>query len=449
MISILILLSPHLSSFNGDILFQGNGISDSHLFSSQYEVTINQTFGGSMLDYSYSVISSTDGGYVLAGYSYSYGAGESDLWLLKTDTHGYEEWNQVVGGSGEEFGSSVIATSHGYIVLGGTESYGAGDYDLWLLKTNTTGQVEWNRTIGGLGPEYAFSVIESSDGGFVLAGRTESYGAGGTDAWLVKTDTFGRVEWNRTFGGLMNDDTSCVLATTDGGYVLVGGTASYGAGDMDAWLVKSNTNGEIEWDQTFGGEREDRASAIISTSDGGFVLTGLTQSYSVGGRDVWLIKTNGTGYPEWNQTFGGNGHDTADSILKTPEGGYLLAGRTESFGAGMTDMWLIKTTPTGQLEWNQTFGGAEEEAAYSIIATVDGGYVIVGRTASYSVGQSDTWLIKLIPQGVTSQTAMTSISSASSSNSSSLSKSTPSFSSIVFICCTFIIVMGRRGKLRT
>ncbi|MFX0207338.1 MAG: hypothetical protein ACFFDT_15225, partial [Candidatus Hodarchaeota archaeon] len=351
------------------------------------------------MDYSYSVISSSDGGYVLAGYSYSYGAGESDLWLVKTNAHGQEEWNQAFGGSGREFGSSVIETSlTGYIVLGGTESYGAGDYDLWLLKINTAGQVEWNRTIGGLGAEYAFSVIGSSDGGFVLAGRTESYGAGGTDMWLVKTDTFGRVEWNRTFGGLTDDDASYVLATTDGGYVLVGGTDSYGAGDMDVWLVRTNTNGDIEWNQTIGGLREDRANAIISTFDGGFVLAGLTQSYGVGGRDVWLIKTNGTGYPEWNQTFGGNGHDTADSILRTPEGGYLLVGRTESFGAGKTDMWLIETTPTGQLERNQTFGGAEEEAAYSIIATVDGGYVVVGRTASYSVGLSDTWLIKIIPQ---------------------------------------------------
>ncbi|MFX1517961.1 MAG: hypothetical protein ACFFC6_16795 [Promethearchaeota archaeon] len=165
---------------------------------------------------------------------------------------------------------------------------------------------------------------------------------------------------------------------------------------MDMWLIKTNDHGQVEWNQTIGGVQDDLANAVVSSSDGGFVITGVTQSYGMGDRDVWVIKINATGHPEWNQTFGGVNSDYADSILCSTEGEYILAGRMESFGAGESDMWVIKTT-AGQPEWNLTFGGIEEEAAYSIIATSDGGYVVVGRTASYGAGSADTWLIKIMP----------------------------------------------------
>ena len=390
--ALLFLLSYEYSFCYSSSVIHGVSLSGSAI--PQY-VTINQTYGGSLLDYSYSVISTSDGGFALVGYSYSYGEGQSEMWLVKTDAFGKEEWNQVIGGPDEDFGFSIIAAANnGYIIVGGTQSYGEGDYDLWLVKTENTGQVEWQRTIGGFRADYGFSIRESSDGGYILAGRTDSFGAGGTDAWLVKTDVTGQVEWNATFGG-MEEDVAITVITTVEGYLVVGGTRSYGAGGMDMWLIKADEDGQVEWNQTIGGTQDDLANAAVASSDGGFVITGFTESYGMGDRDVWLIGINGTGYPEWNHTFGGVNLDYADSIICSAEGGYILAGRTESFGGGKSDMWLIKTTITGQSEWNQTFGGAEEEAAYSVITTSDGGYVVVGRTASYGKGSADTWLVKI------------------------------------------------------
>ncbi|MFX0052630.1 MAG: hypothetical protein ACFE8U_15235, partial [Candidatus Hermodarchaeota archaeon] len=239
LVIILLCINFFIFTENSDLLepYLSEGTFSSNSY--QPMVTINQTFGGPLLDYSYSVITASDGGYILAGYTYSYGAGESDLWLVKTNSVGQVEWNRTIGGLRGEFGFSIIISSDGgYIIVGGTESFGAGNYDLWLVKTNITGQVEWNRTIGGPGAEYGFSIIESSEGGYILAGRTDSYGVGGEDAWLLKTDANGQVEWNHTFGGTGNDAANSVIATTDGGYVFAGGTESNG--DMDMWLVKTN-----------------------------------------------------------------------------------------------------------------------------------------------------------------------------------------------------------------
>ncbi|MFX0184584.1 MAG: hypothetical protein ACFE95_16000 [Candidatus Hodarchaeota archaeon] len=393
-----LILAMNLISTGGVAKSLGLYMSESTNSDSNYQQTfiINQTYGGPVLDYAYSVIATSDEGYVLAGYTRSYGAGKSDMWLVKTNAAGQVEWNQTIGGTAADYAFSVrVSSDGGYVLAGGTESYGAGKSDMWLVKTNAAGQVEWNQTIGGSAADYAFPVIASSDAGYVLAGRTESYGAGESDMWLVKTNAAGQVEWNQTFGGVDNDDATSVIATSDAGYLLAGGTESYGTGGMDMWLVKTNAIGQHEWNQTYGGLYEDRASTVIATSDGGYVIAGLTSSYGAGSRDMWLVKTSATGQHEWNQTYGGTGLDYADSVVSTSDGGYVLAGRTESYGAGESDMWLVKTNAAGQVEWSQTFGGIDSEAAYSVIATSDEEYVLVGRTESYGAGNEDIWLIKI------------------------------------------------------
>jgi len=160
-------------------------------------------------------------------------------------------------------------------------------------------------------------------------------------------------------------------------------------------LVKTNNQGEIEWNQTYGGINEDRAMAVIMDSAGGYVVTGLTQSFGAGKRDMWLVKTDSSGQPEWNQTFGGQENDYADSLITTSGGGYALAGRTESTGAGSEDMWLVKTNSSGQMEWSHTFWGSEEDAAYSILEISENEFVLVGRTASQGTGVSDLWFLKV------------------------------------------------------
>ncbi|MHA2245164.1 MAG: hypothetical protein ACXADY_09355 [Candidatus Hodarchaeales archaeon] len=362
----------------------------------QATLIVDQTIGGSNLDYAYSVINTSDGGFATAGYTDSYGAGGSDMWLVKTDATGEVEWDQYYGGTRSDYGFSIVATIDGdYALSGGTESFGAGDYDMWLVKTNNQGEIEWSQTFGGIEADYAFPIIQTSDEGFVIAGRTQSFGAGDSDMCLVKVDNQGDIEWNHTYGGINSDSGDDVIVTSDGGYAIVGGTESYGAGESDMWLVKTNVLGKIEWNQTYGGINEDRAMAVIMDSDEGYVVAGLTQSFGAGNRDMWLVKTDSSGQPEWNQTFGGQENDYADSLIATSSGGYALAGRTESMGAGSEDMWLVKTNNSGQMEWDHTFGGSEEDTAYSVMEISENEYVLVGRTASQGTGNSDLWLLKV------------------------------------------------------
>jgi hypothetical protein len=302
------------------------------------------------------------------------------------------EWNYTFGGINFDLVESLIQTSDGgFAFAGGTESYGAGGPDFWLVKTNSSGKAEWNRTYGGTGDDYAKSIVQTVDGGFALSGTTDSYGTGNPDFWLVKTNSIGQPVWNKTFGGISNDWEPSMIQTSDGGFILAGFAYS-GSGGADAWLVKTNMSGHVEWNRTFGGESEDRALSVIQTNDGGFAFGGETASYGFGS-DFWLVKTDTSGQMEWNKTFGGNDWDTASCLIQTTDGGYALAGPTESFGGGSRDFYLVKTNINGQLEWNKTFGGSNDEHAYSLVQTSDGGYAIAGWTKSYDAIENDFWLV--------------------------------------------------------
>jgi len=259
--------------------------------------------------------------------------------------------------------------------------------------------LSWSKTFGGEDSDWAFSVIQTSDGGYALAGYTGSYGAGGEDFWLVQTDSAGNEEWNKTFGGEDSDWAFSVIQTSDGGYALAGYTGSYGAGGEDFWLVKTDSAGNEEWNKTFGGENSDWARSVIQTSDGGYALAGYTESYGAGGEDFWLVKTDSAGNEEWNKTFGGENSDWARSVIQTSGGGYALAGITESYGAGGVDFWLVKTDSSGNEEWNKTFGGEDPDWALSVIQTSDGGYALAGVTESYGAGGFDFWLVKTEGEG--------------------------------------------------
>jgi hypothetical protein len=303
-----------------------------------------KTFGGSDWDSGSSVQQTSDGGFILVGYTWSFGAGGFDVWLIKTDADGNKLWDRTFGGGGSDWGSSVQQTSDGgFILVGYTTSFGAGD--VWLIKTDANGNKQWDRTFGGSDWDEGWSVQQTSDGGFIIVGWTWSFSAGGPDVWLIKTDANGNKLWDRTFGGSENDLGYSVQQTSDGGFILVGATTSFGAGWADVWLIKTDANGNKQWDRTFGGSSLDSGRSVQQTSDGGFILVGYTGSFGAGWADVWLIKTDADGNKQWDRTFGGSRWDWGFSVQQTSDGGFIIVGSTESFGAGDYDVLLIKSRP--------------------------------------------------------------------------------------------------------
>jgi hypothetical protein len=240
----------------------------------------------------------------------------------------------------------------------------------------------------------ANALVQTVDGGYALAGYTVSYGAGTGDFWLVKTDGSGNAQWSKTYGGGYSDSAYGLVQTVDGGYALAGYTGSYGAGIWDFWLVKTGSSGNMQWNRTYGGVGFEEAYALVQTSDGGYALAGLTESFGAGSQDFWLVKTDGSGNAQWNRTYGGTGGDGARSLIQTGDGGYALAGVTIPLGSGYTDAYLVKTDSAGNMQWNKTYGGSVFDEAYALVQASDGRYALAGYTWSYGVGGHDFWLIK-------------------------------------------------------
>ncbi len=304
----------------------------------------NKTFGGTDPEQVYFVQQTTDGGYIIAGVTFPYGGGNGDALLIKADANGNQQWSRTFGSrTSVDEASSVQQTSDGgYIIAGWTDSYSYGYSDAWIIKTDPNGNQQWNNTfaLGERNTEAARSVQQTSDGGYVIAGPYN----GGNGAWLIKTDINGNHQWNKTFGLGGYIDAYSVQQTSDGGYIIAGEKSS------DAWLIKTDVNGNQQWSKTFGGANEDVAYSVQQTSDGGYIIAGWTGSYPY--NDAWLIKTNTYGNQQWNKTFGGTSFDKAYSVQETSDGGYIIAGFTNSYGSGNSDAWLIKvssaplTTPT-------------------------------------------------------------------------------------------------------
>ncbi|NQV15823.1 T9SS type A sorting domain-containing protein [bacterium] len=371
-------------------------ISATSLVYAQPDTLWTRTYGGTDDDHGEAIQHTFDGGYILVGDAIPSGSGDRDVWLIKTDSDGQELWSHMFGGGGDDKGFSVQPTiDGGYIVTAATNSFGNGDYDFWLIKTDSLGQEQWNRTFGGSSPDYARSVLETIGGGYIITGRTASFGGGGDDIWLVKTDSLGNEEWNQTYGGSEHEVGYSVLQSHDQGYVIAGRTSSLGNGNYDMWLLKTDSLGNEEWAETFGGSNWESAFSIQATTDGGYIVVGGTNSFGIGGDDVWLIKTNSQGQEEWNQTFGGSEWETGFSVKENIDRGFIIAGGTTTFGAGDRDVWLVKTDSIGQEIWNQTYGGDFYDVGNSVLQTTEGGYIIAGSTLSFGNGGWDAWLISL------------------------------------------------------
>jgi hypothetical protein len=347
----------------------------------------------------------SDNGYIFVGRTRSYGAGKESVWLVKTDAAGDTLWTKTYVGSLKDRGFSVQQTSdEGYILAARTESYGAGDWDFWLIKTDSHGDTMWTRTYGGFAKDGIECVQQTTDGGYIMAGGTESFGSGDVDCWLIKTDSNGDTLWTKSYGGKLGDTAESVQQTADGGYILTGVTDSFGHGldeIGDVWLIKTDASGDTLWTKTYGDNLIDYGRYVQQTTDGGYILTGYTESYGFNNFDCWLIKTNATGDTVWTKTYGGPGEDEGRCVQETIDGGYIITGWFSTQVAIedniWLDFWLIKTDANGDTIWTRTYDGGVADEAYFVEQTTDKGYIIVGHTYVPVVDNPDVWLIKVAP----------------------------------------------------
>lgn len=307
-------------------------------------------FGGAQADEGYSVVEADDGGYALFGSTKSKGAGDSDMYLIKIDANGNKLWEKTYGGPGKESGRSIDKTDDGgYILFGFTRSFGAGGADMYAVKVDADGNETDSKTFGTHGDDWGRSVIQASDGNYMLLGNTP-----GThyDMLLIKTDCCGKELWRKTYGGLGKEKGQEIKETADGGYVMIGTITQYGRRDDDIYIVKINKDGREEWSEIIGGKNRDWGYSVYETADGGFVIGGSSKSYSDGDSDMYLLKVIRDGdtlYKVWERTFGGDKGDTGWSVEETTDGGYVFLGWTTSFGNERGEMYLIKVNADGDL----------------------------------------------------------------------------------------------------
>jgi uncharacterized delta-60 repeat protein len=361
-----------------------------------------RTYGGSEDDYAYSIQQTTDGGYVVAGMAKSFGdeSEDGDIWILKLASDGTVEWQKTYGmydvyGDDEVY--SIQQTNDGGFIVGG---YYSDSNDCWILKLSSSGDIEWQKSYESRFREIQ-SVNQTSDGGYIVVLGEFSYYSVGLDydSYVFKLASDGSVEWQKAYGDYSSERSRSIQQTGDGGYVVAGRTESFGAGSGDIWVFKLASDGSVEWQKTYGGSRNEEASSIQQTTDGGYIVAGEAQSTGVGDTDIWVLKLASDGSVEWQKTYGGDSREEAYSIQQASDGGYIVAGKTESFVVENTDIWVLKLASDGTVEWQKTYGGSEKEEAYSIRQTIDGGYIVAGSTETYGAGNHDFLILKLSPNG--------------------------------------------------
>lgn len=347
-----------------------------------------RSLGGAADDRGLALQETRDSGLIVAGTTASKGAGGEDLWLVKTDSEGETEWERTIGGPGDEEGWTVLEIEDGYVVAGVAESLGAGGKDLFLVRTYSDGYERWRRSFGGAADDWGVSMVETEDG-FVIVGLTCSFGSGGSDGWILKTDFDGNEEWNHAIGGSKNDGLASILEAEDG-YVVAGTTESYGAGGEDMWLAKVDPNGNRVWEKTFGRDGDERANQVLDAGDG-YLVVGVSDPAGSANRDLLLVRTDLEGEKIWEETIGSIGEDGGWSAQLASDGGYVILGYSNE--TGDQNIWLVKVGDDGEEVWDETFGGSGFDLGRSIVSTKDGGWAMTGWTESEGSGM-DLWLGK-------------------------------------------------------
>jgi hypothetical protein len=404
----------------------------------QPTVQWQKSVGGTGNDYAESIQQTNDGGYIVVGISYSNDGdvsgnqGASDCWVVKLNAFGTIEWEKSMGGSGDDNARLIQQTNDGgYIFIGPSDSNDGdvsgnhGNLDYWAVKLTSTGVIEWQKSLGGTGYEYAQYIQQTSDGGYIAAGSSFSNDGdvsgnhGGFDCWVVKLNNEGTIVWQKSLGGLSNDEAESIQQTNDGGFILAGhsdsndGDVSGNHGGPDYWVVKLSSIGTIEWQKSLGGSGSDQAKSVQQTNDGGYIVAGYTSSndgdvsVNYGYLDFWVVKLNSLGTIEWQKTLGGSDFDLAQSIQQTNDGEYIVAGYSYSndvdvqSSQGNQDFWVVKLSSIGTIEWEKSLGGSGLENASSIQQTNEGGFIVAGSSnsndgdVSGNQGNSDYWVVQL------------------------------------------------------
>ncbi|WP_314519363.1 T9SS type A sorting domain-containing protein [Xanthocytophaga agilis] len=415
----------------------------------------DKTFGGNHYDELRSMVPTADGGYLLAGSSWSgIGAEKSDTnrggpdyWIIKVTKDGSKQWDKTYGGTGEDRLEHILPTIDGGYLLAGSSSSGKGgeksdgnrgENDYWIVKITKDGAKQWDKTFGGNSQDFLTAIVPTSDGGYLLGGQSSSdSGAeksdgnrGDFDYWIVKVTKDGSKQWDKTYGGTGGDAPYSMVSSLTGGYLL-GGSSSSGIGNeksesnrgsLDYWIIKISDNGVKEWDKTIGASDWDLLLTMLPTWDGGYLLGGYSTSNAGGEKsesnrgqasftgDQWIVKVSSDGTKQWDKTFGGSEHDELRCMIPTIDGGYLLGGPSWSgiggektdINKGGPDYWIIKVTRDGVKQWDKTFGGSEDDRVFSILPTPDGNYLLGGSSYSgisgdrstANRGESDFWLVQ-------------------------------------------------------
>jgi len=427
------------------------------LFAQAPAIQWQNTIVGIKFEELQSLQQTADGGYILGGISESniFGdksensLGGQDYWVVKLDDTGAIQWENTIGGNSFDELTSLKQTVDGGYILGGYSLSGVsgdktehckGEDDYWVVKLDGTGMIQWQNTIGGLSYDQLFSIQQTSDGGYILGGSSHSGisgdktegSLGGSDYWVVKLNASGDIQWQNTIGGNDTDILTSLQQTTDGGYILGGQSTSNISGDkteyclgaIDYWVVKLNSTGDVQWQNTIGGYNSDLFTSIQQTADEGYIIGGYSWSplsgdkteHSLGNIDYWVLKLNATGDIQWQNTIGGTGFDQLYSIQQTADGGYILGGNSDSQisgdkienNMGIEDYWVLKLDATGVIQWQNTIGGNNSDRLRACQQTADGGYILGGFSGSNISGDKteicwgsyDYWIIKLAPETV-------------------------------------------------
>jgi hypothetical protein len=360
--------------------------------------TWEKTIGGGGFDAAYKVCPAHDGGYIIAGGTDSYGAGMSDVYLARIDESGNPDWEKTYGGPLGDVGYCVAPTSDGgYIIAGSSDSFATDEtMDFYLVKTDASGNMTWQNHFSGGGIELGRCVRQTPDGGFIIAGV--SHIIDGSFAYLVKTNQAGDSVWAQTYIGGQSNAGHSVVVTPGGDYIVAGSIIADVSEDV--FLLMVDNFGAINDRLTYGGGARDAGRQIIPTPDGGYAIVGYSGSSGAGSDDVYLVKTDAFGQFSWSKTYGFPGSDYGYGIAFTRDGGYILAGGTQPVGAPINDLYLIRTTSTGSGSWYSIFGGAGDDVGHSVMPTPDGGFLVVGETDSFGAGGKDIYLIKTDARGI-------------------------------------------------